>query len=83
MKSYRITFQTASDTLLAMVKAIIVHFDRAISKKEAIKNIINSVLNENYWEGSDIIKNVNFARFFKTQLSLSDEWVNKYIENLV
>ena len=83
MTSYRITFQTASDNLYRFVGAIIPHMDPSINKANAIVDVTNNILNENYWQGEDTLKIINFSRFFRTALNYSDKWIYEYMKSLL
>lgn len=80
MSNYRINFQTASDTLYRLVGAVIPNMDKNILKNDAIEHVTSSVLNQNHWQGDDIIQQINFSRLFKKPLFYSDNWIYVYMK---
>lgn len=78
MTSYRISFQTASDTVYNFVGGTIQNFGNHVPLKDGIFGIIDSVLNENYWEGKELKQQINFVRNMKINLNYSDNWIKEY-----
>lgn len=78
MTSYRIAFQMASDTIYNFVGGTIQNFGNHVPLKEGIYSIIDSILNENYWEGQELKQQINFVRNMKTNLKYSDNWIKEY-----
>jgi hypothetical protein len=78
MTSYRISFQMASDTIYNFVGGTIQNLGPQIPLKDGVFNIIESILTENYWEGDDLIQQVNFIRSLKNNLNYSNNWIKEY-----
>ena len=75
---YRKMFQKGSNYLCDFVSATIPNLGNHISLKEGVDKIVNSILNENYWEGEDLIQIIDIIRKLKTDLYFSDEWLKEY-----
>ena len=78
MSSYRISFQMASDTIYNFVGGTIQNFANHMPLKEGIHSIINSILNENFWSGEEIKRQIEFVRSLNTHLHYSDNWIKEY-----
>lgn len=77
MTSYRMSFQMASDIIFNFVGGTIQNFGSHVPLREGIYEIIDSILNKNYWEG-DIKQQINLVRSLKTNLKYSDSWIKEY-----
>lgn len=78
MTSYRMSFQMASDTIYNFVGGTIQNFGSHVTLKEGIHGIIDSILNENYWEGEELKQQINFVRNLKSNLKYSTNWIKEY-----
>lgn len=78
MTSYRISFQMGSDTIHSLVGSTIPHLGPHIDIKDGIYKMVNDILTQNYWEGDDLIQNINFIKALNTQLHLSHNWIKEY-----
>jgi len=78
MTSYRISFQMASDTVYHFVGGTIQNFGNHVPLKDGVYGIIDSVLNEDYWEGEELKQQINFVRSMKINLKYSDNWIKEY-----
>lgn len=78
MTSYRISFQMASDYIYNFVGETIKSSGKHIPLKDAIFNIIESILNENYWEGEILKEQISLIRYLKTDLNFSENWIKEY-----
>jgi hypothetical protein len=78
MTSYRISFQMASDTIYNLVGGTIQHMGNHVPLKDGIYRIVNDILNQDYWKGDEVIRQVEFVRSFKTVLHFSENWIKEY-----
>ena len=82
MTSYRIQFQMASDTLNNFVGGTLPFLDNHISLKDRIYGIVNDILKQDYWEGDEIKRQIDFVRSLKTILKFSDNWIQEYAHRM-
>jgi len=75
MTAYRILFQVSSDTLYPMVSETMSIIEET---KEAIHNVVESILSENYWEGKELITQIDTVRKFQTLLGFSKNWIKEF-----
>lgn len=75
---HRILFQMASDTVYNFVGGTIQNFGSHVPLKDGIFGIVDSVLNQNYWEGEELKQQINFVRNMRANLNYSDNWIKEY-----
>lgn len=75
---YRLSFQLETDFIFESVGGIIKGLGNHISLKDGVHKIIDSILNDNYWEGDDIKQRINFIRNLKINKGFSEKWIKEY-----
>jgi len=78
MNAYRISFQMGSDYIYQFVGGILKEFGDHVNLKDRIYSIIETILNQNYWEGSELNEQINFIRNLRNKLNYSENWLSEY-----
>ena len=78
MTAYRISFQMGSDYIYQFVGGTISNFGEHVDLREGIFNIIDSILNQSYWEGAELQQQINFIRNLRDGMNYSENWIKEY-----
>jgi hypothetical protein len=78
MTAYRISFQMGSDYIYQFVGGTISNFGGHVDLREGIFNIIDSILNQNYWEGEELKQQITFIRNLRDGMNYSENWIKEY-----
>ena len=76
--AYRISFQMGSDYIYQFVGGTISNFEEHVDLREGIYNIIDSILNQSYWEGAELQQQINFIRKLRDRMNYSENWIKEY-----
>ena len=82
VEQFRIEFMTPIDLLVNFVLSIIQHADPSIPKELMAKNVIEDILDKNYWQG-EIVQQINIVRTLSTSLGFDKSFVVKFASALV
>jgi hypothetical protein len=78
MTAYRISFQMGSDYIYQFVGGTISNFGGHVDLREGIFNIIDSILNQNYWEGEELKQQITFIKNLRDGMNYSENWIKEY-----
>lgn len=78
MNAYRICFQMGSDYIYQFVGGALRDFGDHVNSKDGIHSIIETILNQNYWEGSELKEQINFIQNIRNKLNYSENWLKEY-----
>jgi hypothetical protein len=78
MTAYRKVFMKSTATLKELISGVVSSFGPHVSLSEAVPDVVRAILNDNYWEGEDIIAAVNQVRLLRDKLHFDQEWLGTY-----
>ena len=61
-----------------IVGGAIQHYENQVPFKDGVYGIVNDILNKNYWQGDEVIREIEFIRAFKTILHYTENWIKEY-----
>jgi hypothetical protein len=78
MTAYWKVFMKSTATLKELISGVVSSFGPHVSLNEAVADVVWATLNDNYWEGEDIIAAVNQVRLLRDKLHFDQEWLGTY-----
>lgn len=57
------------------------NFGEHVDLREGIFNIIDSILNQSYWEGAELQQQINFIRNLRDGMNYSENWIKELVVN--